>query len=160
MCKQLVDDPPEANQLMQANGQANQLMQANGVAAPSGGTGVGLGPGQTAAHSGQGGQLAIGHLPANGGVTTVAANQPTPTVAATTVATSYRNRDHQIVPHAVVQPIQRPKPPQLARSNSLPLGSPQGTAARQSNAALLAQAQVAGDHIFSLIFSTIFAPFP
>ena len=152
MCKQLVDDPPEA----QANGQAGRGGMA-AVAAGTGGrggvgTGVGLGP-SAGPTGGPARAIAtttngLAHQPMYTAVisahdstatATVTVDQPTRHVA--TVTATYRNRDNLVVPGAVVQPMQRPKPAtQLTRSNSLP--SSGATQPRISNAALLAEAQV------------------
>ena len=168
MCKQLVDDPPEA----QANGQAGRGGMA-AVAAGTGGrggvgTGVGLGP-SAGPTGGPARAIAtttngLAHQPMyttvlsihgnTASVTVTHDNTPHVTVVATTtnglahqptrpvtVAATYRNRDNLVVPGAVVQPMQRPKPAtQLTRSNSLP--SSGATQPRISNAALLAEAQV------------------
>ena len=120
--KQLVDGPAEARQLTtQANGQAGRGGMA---ASAAGGAGVGLGPTGS---------------PSNG-----SAHQPTrpaaarePAAAVVNVAT-YRNRDNQPVPGAVVKPIQRPE---LVRSNSLPSGGA-ATQPRALNEAVVARAQV------------------
>ena len=115
-----MDGPAEARQLTpQANGQAGRGGMA---ASAAGGAGVGLGPT---------GSLTNGspHQP-----TQPATREPSATV---TVAT-YRNRDNQPVPGAVVKPIQRPE---LVRSNSLPSGGA-ATQPRALNEAVVARAQV------------------
>ena len=118
--KQLVDGPAEARQLTtQANGQAGRGGMA---ASAAGGAGVGLGPTGS---------------PSNG-----SAHQPTRPAAAREPAAvvnvaTYRNRDNQPVPGAVVKPIQRPE---LVRSNSLPSGA--ATQPRALNEAVVARAQV------------------
>ena len=116
-----MEGPAEARQLTtQANGQAGRGGMA---ASAAGGAGVGLGPTGS---------------PNNG-----SAHQPTRPAtakepAAVVNVATYRNRDNQPVPGAVVKPIQRPE---LVRSNSLPSGAatqPRGAL----NEAMLARAQV------------------
>ena len=131
-----MDDPPEA-QLTQANGQAGRGGMA---ASAAGAAGVGLGP--SAGPTGG---------PARA-ITNGLAHQPAQSAReqAVTVAT-YRNRDNQVVPCALVQPIQRPKPAApMPRPNSLP--SSGATQPRTSNAALLAQAQVGSCSVVRELF--------
>ena len=117
-----MDGPAEVRQLTtQANGQAGRGGMA---ASAAGGAGVGLGPAGSPSNG-------SAHQP-----TQPAATREPAAAAAVTVAT-YRNRDNQPVPGAVVKPIQRPE---LVRSNSLPSGGT--TQPRVLNEAVVARAQV------------------